>query len=142
MRICSRYCEEIALVSCSIVLSAGAQLLMKAGMLALNSLDLNTILTALPVLSMPVLQVLAWILSGLTLYAISMLAWMAVLSRYQLSFAYPLLSLSYVLVYVAAVLWPRLHETVSMPKTIGVVLILAGVYLVTRTRPGVEAGTK
>lgn len=134
MTVCSRSCEEILLVGCSVVLSAAAQLLMKSGMLALNGLDLHASAAALPVLTTPVLQVAAWVVSGLVLYAFSMLAWLAVLSRHQLSFAYPLLSLSYALVYIAAVLWPRLHETVSTTKTLGVMLILAGVFLVTRTR--------
>ncbi len=62
------------------------------------------------------------------------LFWLAALAKYELSMAYPLLSLSYVLVYIGAASWPRLHETVSALKTIGIILILAGVFLVTRTQ--------
>ena len=43
------------------------------------------------------------------------------------------LAITLVLVYVGAVIWPRLHETLSVSKTIGILLILAGVFLVTRS---------
>ncbi len=121
-------------IGCSIVLSAGAQLLMKAGMLELDHTGIAYILENIPVVSADLLSAAVWVLAGLVFYAISMLFWMAALSRYELSLAYPLLSLSYVLVYLGAVLWPRLHETVSIPKTVGILFILAGVFLVTRTK--------
>ena len=122
------------LIGCSIVLSAGAQLLMKAGMLELGSLGIVRTLEISPEVIARLLPVLTWVLTGLVLYAISMLTWMGALAKYDLSLAYPLLGLSYILVYVGAVIWPRLHETVSMSKTIGILLILAGVFLVTRSK--------
>jgi len=57
--------------------------------------------------------------------------WLAVLVRYPLSYAYPLLGLAYVLVYAGATLWPRLAEPASLLRTGGTLLILAGVALVT-----------
>ena len=70
---------------------------------------------------------------GLFAYAVSMLAWLAVLVRYPLSYAYPFLSLSYVLVYIGATHWSRLMETATPLRTAGTLLILAGVALVSRT---------
>jgi undecaprenyl phosphate-alpha-L-ara4N flippase subunit ArnF len=134
MNVCDKHCREILLICCSIVLSACAQLLMKAGMLELDGIDLSQLRGDTPAMMMHLYPVVAWVLGGLVLYATSMLAWLAVLATCELSYAYPLLSLSYVLVYIAAVLWPRLHETVSVSKTIGILLVLAGVFLVTRTK--------
>jgi len=45
-----------------------------------------------------------------------------------------LLGLSYVLVYVGATQWPRLLESATPARTVGTLLILAGVTLVALTR--------
>ena len=134
MNVCDKHCREILLICCSIILSAGAQLLMKAGMLELDGIDMSHMRGDTAAIMMHLYPVVAWVLGGLVLYATSMLSWLAVLTKCELSYAYPLLSLSYVLVYIAAVLWPHLHETVSVLKTTGILLVLAGVFLVTRTK--------
>lgn len=67
---------------------------------------------------------------GLVFYALSMLCWVIALKHLALSVAYPLLSLSYVVVYVAAIALPWIGEAFSGVKAIGIVLILAGIYLV------------
>lgn len=121
-------------IGCSIVLSAGAQLLMKVGMLELNHTGIAYILEKLPAIGTDLLPAAAWVMVGLVFYVSSMLFWLAALSRCELSLAYPLLSLSYVLVYLGAVFWPRLHETVTVSKTTGILFILVGVFLVTRTK--------
>ena len=71
---------------------------------------------------------------GLATYGISMLCWMMALANYQLSLAYPMLSTSYILVYLGAVWLPQLNETVSTTKTIGIILIVIGVVFVTRSK--------
>ena len=76
------------------------------------------------------------IILGLAAYGISMLLWMMALAKYELSFAYPILSTSYILVYLGAVLLPQLNETVSTAKTIGIILIVIGVIFVTRSKSG------
>ena len=60
------------------------------------------------------------------------------LVRYRLSYAYPLLASSYVLVYIGATSWPTLAEPATPQRTIGTLLILAGVALVSLT--GERAG--
>jgi undecaprenyl phosphate-alpha-L-ara4N flippase subunit ArnF len=84
---------------------------------------------ALTMLAEPI----AWTVAGLSAYACSLLIWLAVLVRYPLSFAYPLLGLSYALVYVGATHWPRLAEMATPLRTVGTLLILLGVALVLRT---------
>jgi undecaprenyl phosphate-alpha-L-ara4N flippase subunit ArnF len=119
-----------ALLGSSIVLSAGGQLGMKAGMQALHGLSLQGVAPASATwaeLSPAVL----WTGGGLMSYGLSLLCWLAVLVRYPLSYAYPLLSLAYVLVYVGATHWARLLEPASALRTSGTLLILAGVALVT-----------
>lgn len=122
------------LLIASIVLSACGQIFMKLGMLGLHDIAypngppyLNYIFSIIPALT--------WIGIGIGSYGISLLAWLGVLARFELSFAYPMLSMSYVLVYMVAVTWPRLGETTSPLKTIGILLIIIGVILITHTRP-------
>mgnify|MGYP002627564356 CR=1 FL=1 len=69
-----------------------------------------------------------WV-AGLTAI-LGVLEWMAVLKRYDLSLAYPLTAISFLLSLFAGAL--IFHETVPATRWIGVVLIMAGVYFVAR----------
>ena len=121
-----------ALLACSIVLSAAGQLGMKAGMQELHAITARG--TALAAASWTELApAVEWTFAGLTAYGLSLVCWLAVLVRYPLSYAYPLLGLAYVLVYVGATHWQRLAEPASLLRTGGTLLILAGVALVTVT---------
>lgn len=115
----------LSLIVGSVLLGSAAQLLLKLGM---NALNLDEIAHS----GFPTETVL-WAGIGLVFYAAALLLWMLALSRYHLSFAYPMLSVSYILVYLGAVLMPSLHESVSLTKTLGILLIVAGVILVTRS---------
>jgi drug/metabolite transporter (DMT)-like permease len=69
--------------------------------------------------------------AGLILYALSALCWLWVLSRVQLSYAYPVLSLSFpIVVGLSAILF---SEAISPLRWIGVVTIVIGVSLIART---------
>ena len=124
-RLLHRQYHGLWLIIGSILLGSTAQLLLKLGMNALPAtLDFSA--------AFPYFAAL-WIGLGLSCYALSLMLWMLALSRYDLSFAYPMLSVSYILVYLGAVLLPSLHESVSWSKTMGILLIVAGVILVTRS---------
>ena len=114
------------LIVASILLGSAAQLVIKIGMNLLPA-HINFFI------NFP-WDTFIWVLLGLTGYALSMLLWMMAISKYELSFAYPMLSLSYVLVYAGAVLLPQLNESVSPGKTLGILLIVAGVVMVTRSK--------
>ena len=107
--------HAIALAT-AIVAGAIAQLSMKAGLTNMDSLLPDSFL-----------------LFGLSCYALAMIAWIKALKKYDLSFAYPLLSLGYVLVYAGAFYWPGLEETITWNKTIGLSLIVLGVTTVSYT---------
>jgi multidrug transporter EmrE-like cation transporter len=68
--------------------------------------------------------------AGMLCYAASICVWLAALSKAPVSTAYPMLSLGYVVVAFASVLW--LGETMSPAKVLGIALICAGVVLVSR----------
>jgi uncharacterized membrane protein len=63
------------------------------------------------------------------------LAWMAAMTRFELSYAYPFTSLNFVIVLVLST-W-LLGETFTLTKTIGVALIVIGTLIVgSSTRVG------
>ena len=63
------------------------------------------------------------VLAGLTCYGVSMLCWVAALRSLPLRVAYPLLSASYVIVYLAAGLLPAFGEHLNATRSLGVLLI-------------------
>ncbi len=70
------------------------------------------------------------VLLGLFLYAASVLNWLVVLKRMDLGLAYPLMSIGYIATFLLGV-W-LFHEPVSMVRILGILVIIAGVVLLTR----------
>ncbi len=68
------------------------------------------------------------VLFGLFLYSLSFIIWIIVLSRVEITYAYPLLSLSVVL--VAVVSWTMLGETFNISRLAGIMLTIVGAWLV------------
>lgn len=115
----------------SVLLVTAAQLLMKWGMVQLplfswNDLHLSWFLNHLTDNLLPLTAVFA----GLCGYVLSMLCWFFALHHLPLNRAYPLLSISYVLVYLLAILLPWFSESVTVLKSVGAGLILLGVWLI------------
>ncbi len=71
------------------------------------------------------------IVLGLSLYALGALAWIVVLSRLDLSYAYPFLALNFVL--IALVSWLLLGESISGLRWAGIGCICIGIVLVARS---------
>ena len=69
-----------------------------------------------------------YVFAGLMIYALSAVIWIFVLNQVKLSFAYPMISLSYVIVVLLSAL--ILHERVPLVTIGGLVLITIGVSLI------------
>ena len=116
------------LILSGVVLNAGAQLLLKAGTNSLGILIFNReaiLSTLLRVALEP------FIVVGLAVYILSFVIWIAALSKVDVSIAYPMLSIGYLINAVAA--WYFFGEVVSHQKIAGLVTIMLGVYLVARS---------
>jgi len=116
------------LILTGVLLNAVAQLLLKAGTNAVGHFEfhLNNIL--------PIGMKLAFqpfIMGGMACYAISLVVWIMALSRVPVSIAYPMLSIGYVI--NAFVAWQWLGEALTAQKLLGIVVIVMGVILVTRS---------
>jgi uncharacterized membrane protein len=71
-----------------------------------------------------------WVISVFVAVLAGSIAWALALTRFELSHAYPFMSLSFVLVLVFGVLF--LSETLTTAKAVGVLLITAGLVIGSR----------
>ncbi|MGG0755253.1 SMR family transporter [Brevibacillus laterosporus] len=71
------------------------------------------------------------IMVGLALYGISAFVWIAAIEKVQLSYAYPMAALGYVLVALLSV-W-IFQEPVSGVRLIGLAIIVIGVIVISRS---------
>lgn len=108
----------------TVLTNAAAQLMLKQGLTVMGGIDLS----GNPVLKLIAIVFHPWILAGLTTFVISMASHIFVLSRVEVSFAFPFLSLAYVLVAVAAWMW--FGENLNALRIAGIGLICAGTILI------------
>ena len=66
-----------------------------------------------------------WIAIGFVSAIVASLFWMATMTHFDLSYAYPFMSLSFVLVMILSGL--LLHEPITIAKILGMALIVAGI---------------
>jgi len=71
------------------------------------------------------------VLAGLVLYGAGALAWIVVLSRLNLSYAYPFLALNFIL--IAVVSRVVLGEVIPTMRWVGLALICVGILVVARS---------
>ena len=110
-----------------VLLNAGAQLLLKLGVTPLGPLSIDGA-TLLPTLVRVLGQ---WpVVAGLGCYVLSVGVWLIGLSRVDVSIAYPMLSLGYVVNAIGA--WWLLGESISALRGVGMLTILFGVFLLAR----------
>jgi multidrug transporter EmrE-like cation transporter len=111
-----------------VCLNALAQLLLKAGTNAVGVIHLTMenwfstgvkLATQLP------------IIGGLTCYVISVVVWIIALSRVDVTIAYPMISLGYIINALGA--WYFLGEAVSAQRLLAIGVIIVGVVLLTRS---------
>jgi len=75
-----------------------------------------------------------WVLGGLTIFAISAVAWLTTLSRLPLSIAYPFNALGYLAILTASVV--VLNERANVWTWVGTSLVVTGLIIVVATKPG------
>ncbi len=68
------------------------------------------------------------VLAGFALILGASILWLVVISRVNLSYAYPMLGMSYVIAVIAS--WLILHEPLNWQKIVGSLIVCAGVALV------------
>jgi len=122
---------DLALILTGVLLNAVAQLLLKAGARAIAGIDVSLanawLLLERITLNPP-------IIGGLVCYAVSVVVWILALSRVDVSIAYPMLSVGYVVNAIAA--WLLFGESLGATRVAGIGVIIVGVWLVARSSSG------
>lgn len=116
------------LILLGVLLNAFAQILLKRGMSEIGQIGfawkeiapvIPRIATNLPVLI------------AISFYGISVLVWMAVLSKVEVSLAYPMLSIGYLVVLAYGFFWGQ--EQIGWERTVGILFIGMGVVFLFRS---------
>ena len=114
----------LMLILASVVLAVFGQLSLKRGMANVGTLSVNDLLTS------RIFSVITekFVIFGLMRYFVASGLWLVVLSREELSFAYPLIALGYVFTAILAKV--LFNESLTLVKVMGILLIVAGAYLI------------
>ena len=119
---------SFTLIMIGVLLNAAAQLLLKAGTNSVGGFAFSRE-NILPV---------GWqlatephIIAGMSCYVFSVVVWVLALSRVEVSIAYPMLSIGYLLNAIAA--WYLFGEAVSVTRLVGIGVIILGVFIVARS---------
>jgi len=119
---------SFGLVLFGVLLNAAAQLLLKAGTNAIGHFEFSAA-NVLPIGWKVATQ--PYIVGGLSCYVVSVAIWILALSRVEVSIAYPMLSIGYVVNAAAAYL--LFGEAVGVQRLMGIGIIVLGVYVVARS---------
>ncbi|MFN0302037.1 MAG: SMR family transporter [Burkholderiales bacterium] len=119
---------SFSLILVGVLLNAGAQLLLKAGTNAVGRFEF-TLANAMPIGVKLATQLP--IIAGIACYVVSVVVWILALSRVQVSIAYPMLSIGYVV--NALIAWQLFGEDLNVQRWIGIGFIIVGVFLVARS---------
>lgn len=118
---------SFALIITGVLLNAAAQILLKAGTNAIGHFEFS----AANIIPIGWKLMTEWhIVVALTFYAVSVIIWILALSRVQVSIAYPMISLGYVVGAVAA--WWLFDESLNPVKLAGIGVIIVGVVIISR----------
>ncbi len=116
--------KVLPLILISLTLGSIAQLFLKVGMSNFGSI--SNALTAFIAVFEP------FVFLGLIIYFLSSITWIIAISKTDISYAYPFISLSYVIVAILG--WLFLNEKISFLRIIGISIIMIGVYIISKSK--------
>ena len=108
----------------SIGLAAIGQVILKLGMSKVGQINLG-VSSMITTFTQPL------VIFGLFFYGVSLILWLVILSKENLSFVYPMVALSYVVTTILARF--LLHEQVPSIRWLGLGCIMLGIVMVARS---------
>jgi len=114
----------MALIITSVFLGSLAQVLLKIGVLNHGSIDYN-------ITQFASLALNPYIWAGLISFGVSFFLWLKILTLVPLSYAYPMVSLGYVFVFLVS--WLYLGENPAPLRIIGLIFIITGILFIARS---------
>lgn len=113
----------LAYLILNLLISVGAQFLLKSGMADLGSFEMSGDLNSY------MLSMINWkIVGGLIFYASGIIFWLLCLSKLDLSFAYPAATFQYVLIFIGS--WYIFQEQIGIERILGMLIISVGVIVI------------
>jgi len=116
--------EVLGLILLSIIIGSIAQILLKTGM--------NNYGKITPGIDMILAVFHPLVFTGLLMYFISATFWIIVLSKVEVSFAYPFGAINYVIVGFLS--WLLLNESLNSLRLLGIGIIISGVYIISKSK--------
>lgn len=123
--------KYIVFILFTVMTNAAAQLMLKQGMITLGPISFEG---ANPVVKLLQIVFSPWVFAGLLTFVVSMASHLYVLSKVELSFAYPFLSLAYVAVAIFAYFVFR--EDLNAFRIAGIGFICIGTVLIAQGGSG------
>jgi multidrug transporter EmrE-like cation transporter len=118
--------QIVSMIIISILLSSTAQLLLKYGA---SSPSIQKAIYSHSILNLFYAMISTpQIILGLVCFGVSLILWIVILSRTDVSYAYPFVALGICLTILAG--WFFFNESLSLLRIIGVVIVVAGVITV------------
>lgn len=71
-----------------------------------------------------------WVITGIVATFLAGVSWMLAMTRFEIGYAYPFVSLNYVIVLAASVLF--FQESLSGPKIVGTILVVVGIVVISK----------
>ncbi|MBD3179556.1 MAG: EamA family transporter [Candidatus Latescibacteria bacterium] len=118
--------KNLILIIMTVFLNTAGQFMMKTGINRIGMIGFDNFME-----SMVKAVTSGYVIGGFLSYAVSAVLWIVILSRSDLSWAFPMVSLSYV---VTAIFAPYfLNEPFTITRFVGILVIVSGVFIVART---------
>lgn len=121
----------ILFIISSVSLSAFAQIVLKMGMS--NPKVQNDLIIAGSLFEKLFIALTnVYVVAGISMYLLSMILWLVVLSKIDVSVAYPFVGLGFIITMVLGFL--LLNEQISAMRVMGTILVVCGVLMVSSTQ--------
>ena len=118
----------IPIILFSVMLNALAQIFLKRGVMHFENIPASTGNLLKLYLNAATNY---YVLGGLLCYGVSVLTWMFVLSKTEVSYAYPFLSIGYILSAIAGYYF--FQEHISFSRMLGIAIICVGVIIIAKS---------
>ena len=121
--------STFSIIFAGVLLNSAAQLMLKAGARTLGVVSMGSASSLAQAAWNAATQ--PWICLGLVCYFVSAALWVVALTKVDVTVAYPMLSMGYVIAAVLA--WHFFGESLNAGRVLGIAIILIGVVVLGRS---------
>lgn len=118
-----------AVIILSVLCSSAAQIALKKGMMQCDCSFALQASNILPLITALVLN--PFVVAGVLLHVFALFTWLYVLKHVEVSYAYPFISMGFVVVLLFSHLF--FNETINLYRIVGVLLVILGIILIGRS---------